>query len=295
MKSALVAVLAVAILCPRFASGGPVILGGDDLTDHGCVDSGVNEAGWLYIEKAVGNILNTPGNITRPGNDGSIAALGSAPSTATCSDAGAAIGSAAAALGKTVTYYDGAAALTQFFNDLTSGNVNPAMLWIPGTDASNDLDSTEGAVLAANAQKIAAFVASGGGLMAHGCDGEFDCQTAYGWLTVVLPGIVVAEGCTVDGAMLTPLGQAAFPGLSDADIQAGPCHNHFEGDFGGLGVLARDGEGRAFILGGGSGTTLLGTRGAPIGGPTIVVLLSTLLALLGIRRLRMASRAYPAG
>src|SRR5712691_8657794 len=60
------------------AGAGPVILGGDDLTDHGSFNGTANISGWLYIQKAIDNILNTPGNITRPGNNGSIAALGAA-------------------------------------------------------------------------------------------------------------------------------------------------------------------------------------------------------------------------
>ena len=58
--------------------------------------------------------------------------------------------------------------------------------------------------------------------------------------------------------MLTPAGIGAFPGLSNADITAGPCHNHFEGSLGSLVVLALDGATppRNFIIGGGAGTVI---------------------------------------
>lgn len=271
------------------ACAGPVILGGDDLTDHGSVSGGVNQLGWLYIEKAVGNILNLPGNITRPGNNGRIAALGSTASSATSSDAGAAIGSAAAALGKSVDYYDGAAAINQFFTDLASGAVNPAMLWIAGTGASNDLDSTEGAALTANAAAIAAFVNSGGGLMAHGSGAD-----AYGWLPVVIPGLTNVSGCSTTGATLTPAGQAAFPGLTVADITAGPCHSNFQGNLGSLQALALDGAGLNFIIGGGAAAAL-GPAGpaAPI--PTLgewgILIMASLLGLLGMSAFRKG-RSY---
>jgi len=50
-------------------------------------------------------------------------------------------------------------------DDLTDhGSVNPEMLYLVGTGASNDLDTSEGAALTANAGAIAAFVASGGDL-----------------------------------------------------------------------------------------------------------------------------------
>lgn len=251
------------------AHGGPIILGGDDLTDHGSVSGGVNLQGWLYIQKAIDNILNPASNITRPGNNGRIAALGSLSSSATCCDAGAAIGSAAAVLGKLVDYYDGATAINQFFTDLGSGAANPAMLWIAGTGASNDLDASEGAALTAQATAIANFVNSGGGLMAHGSG-----VNAYGWLSAVVPGLTNVSGCNEVGAALTPAGQAAFPGLSNADITAGPCHSNFQGSLGSLQVLALDGNGLNFIIGGGTGSIL--------GGVAVPTLSGWMLALLAV-------------
>lgn len=277
------------------ASAGPVILGGDDLTSHGSVVAGVNQQGWLYIQQAVNNILNPTTNITRPGNNGRIAALGSAASSATSGNAGAAIGSAAAVLGRSVDYYDGAAAINQFFADLASGAVNPAMLWLAGDGAANDLDSTEGAALTANASAIATFVNSGGGLMAHGSG-----VTAYGWLPVLIPGLTDAGGCTIAGATLTPAGQAAFPGLTASDISGGPCHSTFQGNLGPLQVLALDGAspGRNFIIGGGVGTTFLPPApagpAAPI--PTLgewgLITTSSVLAILGMLAFRKRNSMY---
>lgn len=276
------------LLAPAALYAGPVILGGDDLTQHGSVDGGGNnQDGWLYIEKAVDNVLNPSTNITRPGNDGTIAALGSAASAATSNDAGAAIGSAAAALGKTVNYFDGAAAINQFFTDLGSGAVNPAMLWLAGSGAPNDLESDEGTALTDNAAAIADFVNSGGGLMAHGSG-----STAYGWLTALLPDLMEVSGCEEVGAMLTAAGQAAFPGLSDSDIDdnAGPCHSHFEGNLGSLQVLALDGSSPPvpYIIGGGAGTTISQTLLYEV--PTLstwgLMALVTLLAALGAMALR---------
>ena len=214
---------------PALAVGGPVILGGDDLTDHGSFDTGTNqnEDGWLYIQKALENLKP---NVTRA-NDGSVAALGSSASTATAADAGAAIGRAASAAGLTVTYHDGATAIEQFFTDLRAGTAKPAIIWIAGNGATNDLDASEGTALANNATTIADFVNSGGGLLSHGDE--------YGWLSGLLPGATnVASGGDGDLA-LTPQGQSAFPGLTDADVNTGPWHSHFEGNLGGLGVLVR--------------------------------------------------------
>lgn len=243
------------------ASAGPVILGGDDLTDHGSrTVGGVNLEGWLYIEKAVSNIL---GSQTRAGTlTVDIVALGSAANPAfSGGNAGGAIGSAANVLGKTVAFYDGAAAIDAFFAALAAGTVNPGMLWLAGTGAANDLDSAEGTALTNNAAAINGFGASGGGIMAHGSG-----LVAYGWLSALLPGLNEVLGCNSAGATLTAAGQAAFPGLTNNDVNAnaGPCHSHFTGNFGGLTTLAFDGNQRSYIIGGGAGTVIAcGQPGQP--------------------------------
>jgi len=243
-----------------YVSAGPVILGGDDLTEHGSVVNGVPQQGWLYMQRALENLSR---QVARPGNDGSIAALGSAPSTATSDDAGAAIGVAAAAAGLRVTFYNGADAINSFFADLARGAVNPAIIWIAGTeccqsDTFNDLVSAEGTALTANAQAIADFANDGGGLLAHGFGTAAEQTIAYGWLQTLIPGLQAVLGCDFNGATLTPVGMTAFPGLSNTDITAGPCHNHFEGNLGGLEILALDGNGDSFIIGGGRGTIITG-------------------------------------
>jgi hypothetical protein len=230
------------------AQTGAVILGGDDLTDHGGRDCSampnVNLEGWLYMEKA---LVNISAQATRPGPyTATIAALGSSqtPVCGNNGNAGAAIGSAADKAGMTVLYYDGPAAINQFFTDLASGAVNVKIIWTAGTGASNDLDSSEGSALTSNANAINAFVASGGGLLSHGSG-----TNAYGWLSALLPGIVETTTCD-NPVTLTPTGMAAFPGLTNADVDAGPCHSTFSGNLGGLGVLARDGNGLNVIIGG---------------------------------------------
>ncbi len=227
--------------------GGPVILGGDDLTDHGSVDGGGNALeGWLYIQRAIENIGP---NVTRSGNDGSIAALGSAAgSVATSGDAGAAIDLAGSKTVRTVTHYEGATAIDTFFTDLASSAADPAIIHLAGSGASNDFDGAEETAITAHATEIAAFVSSGGGLLSHG--------TFYGWLTALLPGAstVVTSG---GGLYFTADGLADLPSLTAPDINAGPWHNYFEGDLGGLKVLVRSSavldsndEDAAVIIGG---------------------------------------------
>ena len=239
---------------------GPVILGGDDLTDHGSRSAGgANLAGWLYIEKAVSNVL---GGVTRAGAiTTDIVALGSTSAGFASGNAGGAIGSAANVLGKTVTYVDGAANINQFFLDLAAGVINPKMLWLAGTGAANDLDAAEGAALTNNAAAINGFGASGGGIMSHGSG-----TVAYGWLSALLPGLVENGVCNEVGATLTAAGIAAFPGLANNNVNsfAGPCHSSFTGNFGGLTTLALDGDNRSYIIGGGAGTVIqCGQPGQP--------------------------------
>jgi hypothetical protein len=230
------------------ALGGPVIIGGDDLPDHGGVDgSGNVTLGWLYIKRALESIGP---DATR--GDGSIAALGSAASPETNFDAGAAIGAVAQEISRTVTYYNGDTAINQFFTDLAGGSANPSIIWISGDGASNDLSDGPGnepAALTANAAAIASFVASGGGLMSHGSE--------FGWLGALLPDAAVVGGGSAADLYFTPEGTAALGSLTTTDINAGPWHNYFEGDFGGLQVLVRSnliddstGQDAAVIIGG---------------------------------------------
>ncbi|WP_224243140.1 DUF5011 domain-containing protein [Hyalangium gracile] len=229
------------------AGGGPVILGGDDLTDHGSrTSSGELLEGWFYIRRALESLKT---EVKRP-NDGSVAVLGSATEKEEfCCNAGTAYVYAATAADLNPYFYDGPYEIEQFFKDLKAGTVQPAILVMVGTGAVNDLDPAEAAVLTEHALEIADFVNSGGGLLSHGSGPD-----AYGWLQALIPGIVESEsaGCDVFTLELTPAGQAAFPGLTNWDIQAGPCHSSFSGDLGGLQVLAADGMQRNIILGGAS-------------------------------------------
>jgi uncharacterized repeat protein (TIGR01451 family) len=236
------------------AVGGPVIIGGDDLTDHGEVDPITGDLidGWLYLQRALENV--SP-KVVRA-NDGSVAALGAEPSDELDGDAGAAIGRAAAKAGLTVDYYEGGAAIDGFFADLASGATKPRIIWIAGTGANNDIDDDdccdESEALTVNAFAIAEFVNAGGGLVSHGSE--------YGWLFALLPGLEAIDSGSSDDLNLTPEGVAAFPGVTEQNINAGPWHNHFEGDFGGLQVLVRSldeldsqtDEDAAVILGGAS-------------------------------------------
>lgn len=242
------------------AVGGPVILGGDDLTAHGSVSAGVSQQGWLYMERAVGNIKPQVGRA----NDNSIAAFGSEDSNATSGDAGAGIKNAATKNGMTVRYFETPAEINAGMFTIANGSYQPAIIWIAGDDAGNDIGTgvdagcqdqdpahqTQGEAITAQAGVINNFVNGGGGLFSHG--------TCYGWLSALLPGLNTVNGGSSDDLYRTPAGIAAFPGVSDADFNAGPWHNFFQGNFGGLDILVRSssldddtGTDAAVVIGGG--------------------------------------------
>jgi len=228
------------------ALGGPVILGGDDLVCHGSVTGTTLNSGWLYIRKALENIK---ANVTRA-NDGTVAVLGAATSTARGSNAGGAYFYAAPQAGLMPQFFDGAAAINQFFVDLENGVLNPAIIVTVGTGAgagpsAGELDASEGSALVANGTRIANFVNQGGGLLSHGTgrgtrEDPAELPPAYGWLSALIPGITVSLGCDKTTLSLTADGMTAFPGLTNQNIGSGPCHDNFSGDLGGLNILAQD-------------------------------------------------------
>lgn len=264
------------------ATAGPIVIGGDDLTEHGSrTGAGVNLDGWLYIEHAIAALQ---GSVTRGGPfTVDIAALGSAGTGVSYPDgnAGAAIGSVADVLGLSVTFYDGATAISSFFSALAAGTVNPRVIWLAGDEATNDLDATEGSVLTARAGALNGFVASGGGLLAHGAADA----VAQGWLTALLPGMVLSPSCTVaPGGVLTAAGQALLTGVTEADINAGACHGSYGGDLGGLVPLALDADGLPFLIGGNAAGGSI-TDGSAVPEPGSCLLLGTGLLLARVWRL----------
>jgi hypothetical protein len=147
--------------------------------------------------------------------------------------------------------------MNDFFNKLRAGQVRPKIIWIAGNGAENDFSEsngcggTEDKSLTANAATLDQFVSSGGGLMSHG--------TCYEWVSALLPGLKTVTSGSSNDLFLTPEGISAFPGVTNADVNAGPWHNHFEGNIGGLQALVRSsqvndasGQDAIVVLGGGA-------------------------------------------
>ena len=128
------------------------------------------------------------------------------------------------------------------------------------------MTSSEDAVLTANALEIDAFLGAGGGL--------FSQAGAYGWLSALVPGLVV-NTLQDQGLALTPDGNSAFPGLTDADLSSGPYHKNFT-NVGAIPVLATGRAGSLNVIIGAAGGSITN----PIPEPSSVALLA--LGLVGV-------------
>ena len=182
--------------------------------------------GWAYIQYCLEAIA---GGVTIP-SDGSVAVLGSADSAATSLDAGGAyhhcvpFAAANSSLSGVVNFFEGAAEITTFFTDLGLGTVNPQIIVIAGSGATNDLDFLESAVLTANAAGISAYLDAGGGLLSHGDD--YVDGISYGWLPAVFPGAGMTLGDNLP--VVTSQGRFSVAGL-ETSLLAEHAHGSFAG------------------------------------------------------------------
>ena len=232
----------------RASAGGPVILDGTDAGLHGSRNAGAGtlNSTWNYVKIAMQTLLGlVPGSYS---NNGKIAVVGAASDTGNGSNnCGAAAYWAGQALGVSVDFYDGAAAIETFFQNLQTGasaNRYKLVQIVEQNWCTNGLDNTEAAKVNAAGQAIAAHVNRGGALFAQ--------SQTYGWLTALFPTTTASGACGGSNPILTAAGTSNFPGLTNSDIAA-PWHNCFVDSTGTLPlqVLASEG-GNAVIIGGAS-------------------------------------------
>lgn len=215
--------LAAAGLFVVGAQAGPFILAGTDADEHGSFASGANQDGWLFMQRALENIAAgvTNGNKT-------IYTLGSESSALTAANS-AFNGSSLATLasGWSIVNLNGAAAINTFFSGVGVGSAGIIML-DSGGNVGGGLSNDEEDALFANRNAINSFVGGGGGLFSQAND--------YRWLGGLVAGLSVATDQET-GLALTASGFAAFPGLNNGDLSAGPYHSNFLG-VGSIPVLA---------------------------------------------------------
>ncbi len=237
---------AALMLSSAAAHAGPFILAGTDADDHGSFSSGANQDGWLFMQRALENLA--PG-VTNGNN--TVVVLGSSTGTALTAATSAFNRSSLASSGWTLQVVDGAANITSFLQGGAAG-AGIVMLDSGSSNVGGGVTAAELTAITANASFLDTYLDAGGGL--------FSQANGYDWLSPLLPGVTVATQQET-GLALTAAGTAAFPGLANADLSAGPYHENFA-NFGGLSVLAT-GIGADSNL-----NVIIGSAGGSITNPT---------------------------
>ncbi len=228
-------VLAAAAVLAGAANAGPYILAGTDADDHGQATATANQEGWLFMQRALESLASSTGLTT---SKRVVVSLGSESS---------ALAAAQSAFNKsslagTWTFLS-VPILSQATFDSAIASAGIVML-DSGGNVGGGLTNGEDQILTNNATALNSFVGLGGGLFSQAGD--------YGWLSALVPGLTrIAQSST--GLTLTPAGTTAFPGLTNADLSAGPWHNAF-GNVGAIPVLATGVGSANVIIGSGAGS-----------------------------------------
>lgn len=206
-------------------TGGPIVLDGMDPVCHAAYNENTDQ----YIAKVLKSVYDQS---TMPANNGKIAILGATTTPGGCGGNWttllntkflAQFGTLASGLQPQVEFINTETELNTFFSTgITSAP--PKMLWIPDDWGRS---GTINSIFTTNAEKIADFVNSGGGL--------FSSYNPYGWLTALLPSAVFNDGGCNGGPDATADGIADF-GLSNT-IVAACWHGYFTGNVGTLKTL----------------------------------------------------------
>ena len=204
------------------SSGGPIVLDGMDPVCHAAYGENTDQ----YIAKVVKSVYDQS---AMPGNNGKIAILGiSSPTMAGgCGNNWNTLLSTKFltqfSTAPAVQFITTEAELNTFFTTGITSDA-PRMIWIPDDWGRSGAVNT---IFTTNAEKIADFVNSGGGLFAS--------YNSYGWLTALLPSAVFNNGGCNGGPEATSDGAADF-GLTNT-IVAACWHGYFTGNVGTLKTL----------------------------------------------------------
>jgi hypothetical protein len=174
---------------------------------------------------------------------------------------------------------DGEANINTFLASGAAANAAIIML-DSGGNVGGGLTLAEQNALTANAANLNAFLGGGGAL--------FSQSNSYGFLSALVPGLTTTF-IGGSGITLTPAGNAAFPGLTNQDLSAGPYHNEFI-NVGSIPVLGTAATG-IVIIGASGGTITNPDPPTSVPEPMSLALFGVGLAGLGMVRRRRTTQA----
>lgn len=201
--------LALTLASANLAVAGPFIFSGTDSDDHGGTSLGQNVDGWLFMQKALENLAAnvTNGNMT-------VSILGS---TSTAASAATSAFNLSTLPGLGWSLETIASANFGTFFGAGGGLDNSGILMM---DSGNNVSGgVDGSAFVPHATAINNFVGAGGGL--------FSQANGYDWVSALVPTLNVVNFSSSNDLTLTAAGNAAFPGLTNADLSTGPWHNYF--------------------------------------------------------------------
>lgn len=180
------------------------------------------EGTWGYISQVLKKTHDGASNI----NNGSIAILGANGATNSCGGNWNTLLTtkylSQFTTAPTVNFYNSLSEVNNFFTNINT--IKPAVIWIPDNWSR---PATIESSFTSNAEVIADFVNSGGGLFAN--------MGSYGWLTALLPSAIYNNGGCNGGPDATADGTADFS-LTNTMVAA--CwHGYFTGNVGTLKTL----------------------------------------------------------